>query len=91
MARYIISATFTLDTDRDSDERLIRNEAETLLRNTAQRRSSQGYNGVSVTLGEVTVERAPDPEPVISMTRSELEAHIAACVAEAVAAQQNAG
>lgn len=85
MARFTVTAAFTVDVPAGTSEYLVRNEAQTLLANTAARRNSSSWDGTRVTLDSVAVEVAPEPEPTITMTESELQAKIAECVAEALA------
>jgi hypothetical protein len=86
VSRFTVTAVFTVDANATADA--VQLEADRQLRDLA--RSVHGYrwsadDGRSASLDSVTVEQAPDPEPVLTFTASELEAHIAACVAEAIA------
>lgn len=89
MRYFTVTAVVSVALPYESTTALVKNEAETLLRNTIDRRS-HGYGAgsadASITLGSVTVEEAPEPEPTITLTKSELDKVVADCVAEALAA-----
>lgn len=88
MRYFTVTATVSVATAFDSNPALVRNEAESLLRNTISRRTS-GYGGnrdATIILDSVEVVEAPEPEPTITLTKSELDKVVADCVAEALAA-----
>jgi hypothetical protein len=100
MAQYKVTGTFTVTTAVE-DEGQVLTQARVELQDAARRANgasrlgggwgwlNDGKVDPQVTIGndDVTVERLPDPEPLITMTRAQLEAEIAACVAQAIAAQ----
>ena len=88
MRYFTVTATVAVSTSFESSVDLVKAEAETLLRNTIDRRTNgyAGYYGdATVTLTDVTVEEAPEPEPTVTLTKSELDKVVADCVAEALA------
>jgi hypothetical protein len=84
MAQYRITATVFVTTSTSPDLGLVKVDALSALRETG-RTFGWPVTAVEIAEEDVVVERQPDPEPTISFTKSELEATIAACVAEALA------
>lgn len=86
MAQYKVTATMFVTTSTTPDLGLVKADALTALRDAARREVQYGpVTSIEIADEDVVVERQPDPEPTISFTKSELEATIAACVAEALA------
>jgi aspartate carbamoyltransferase regulatory subunit len=87
MGQFKVTATMFVTTSTTPDIGLVKADALTALRDAALDRLGLlgPVTAVEIADEDVVVERQPDPEPVVSFTHSELQATIAACVAEALA------
>jgi aspartate carbamoyltransferase regulatory subunit len=85
MAQFKVTATMFVTTSTTPDIGLVKADALTALRDAALDRLGLlgPVTAVEIADEDVVVER--HPEPVVSFTHSELQATIAACVAEALA------
>lgn len=88
MRYFTVTATIDLTTAFDSTVDLVKSEAETLLRNTINRRINGYGEARDIESARITVEveEGQEPEPTLTLTKSELDKLVADCVAEALAA-----